>query len=122
MDKKKVLIVDDEKDIREHVGSMLASSGFEVISSENGLDALKLAAENKPDLVLLDIFLPDIDGGEVANRLATNPSTSQIPIVFLTGLVTKQERKEPEKIGKNFVIAKPLLRSELLSTISKVLR
>ena len=120
MDKKLALIVDDEPDIIQHVGAMLNSSGFEVISSENGRDALKLANERKPDLVLLDIFLPDIDGGEVANQLSKNQETCQIPIIYLTGLVTKEEKKQPQKVGKHFLIAKPILKQELLSTISKV--
>ena len=121
MEARRILIVDDEQDVLQHLSSILSSSGFEVMVAERGFEALKLAAEKKPDVIILDINLPDIDGGEVANRLSQNPQTSVIPIVYLTGLVTKQEQKEPRKIGKSFVIAKPVLKGELLSIISKVL-
>ena len=121
MDKKVALIIDDEPDIIRHVGSILNASGFEVISSESGREGLKMATERRPDLILLDIFLPDIDGGEVANKLSQDQETSQIPIIYLTGLVTKEEKKEPQRVGKHFLIAKPVLKQELLSTISKVL-
>ena len=122
MDKKTALIIDDEQDILEHVGAMLSSYGFKVLSSLSGREGLKLATENKPDIIILDINIPDIDGGEIANQLSQNHNTCEIPIVYLTGLITKEERKEPEKIGKNFVIAKPILKGELLSIVSKVLK
>ena len=121
MEEKTALIVDDEVDIRQHLSSMLSSSGFKVIVAEDGLGAIKLAKENNPDIIILDVNLPDIDGGEVASRLSQDAQTSAIPIVYLTGLITKEEKKEPGKIGKNFVIAKPILKGELLSIISKVL-
>ena len=122
MEPKKVLVVDDELDIREHLGAMLRSSGFEVIAAEDGLQAVKFAGEHNPDIIILDVNLPDIDGGEVANRLSRNPSTSAIPIVYLTGLITKEEIKDPEKIGKSFVVAKPVVKTELLSVISQALQ
>jgi CheY-like chemotaxis protein len=120
MEARKVLIVDDEQDVLQHLSSILSSSGFEVIATERGTEALKLAAEKKPDIIILDVNLPDMDGGEVASRLSQNSLTSAIPIVYLTGLVTKKEHKEPQKIGKSFVIAKPVLKGELISTITRV--
>ncbi len=121
MEKKLVLIVDDEKSIIEHVSSILKYSGLEVISSERGEEALRLAEERKPDLIILDINLPDIDGGELANRLSQKEETKNIPIIYLTGLVTKEEREEPQKAGRHFLIAKPVLKGELLSLVSKAL-
>lgn len=121
MDRKLALIIDDEKDVLEHISSMLRSSNFEVITSESGEEGLKLAFEHKPDLILLDVFLPDIDGGAVASQLSEKQGTKNIPIIYLTGLVTKQESQEPERIGKHFMIAKPVLKEELMLTISKVL-
>jgi len=121
VDKKTALIVDDEPDIIEHVGSILKESGFNVMSSSTGEDGLRLAFESTPHLVILDVFLPGIDGGEVAHRLSENAKTKDIPVIYLTGLVTKEEANKPEKRGKSFVIAKPVLKRELLSTIEKVL-
>ena len=122
MEKRRALVVDDEVDIRDHLSAILGGYGFEVITAEDGATALKLVSERKPDIIILDINLPDIDGGEVANRLSQNPATSVIPVIYLTGLVTKKEKREPEKLGKHFVIAKPVLKGELLSTISRVLK
>jgi len=122
MEQKLVLVVDDEQDVVEHVGSLLRSSGFEVISAGNGKDALRLAIDEKPNVIILDVALPDIDGGEVAHRLSLRQEAQKIPIIFLTGLVTKEEQQEPEQMGKHFVIAKPVLKEELISTINKVLR
>ena len=122
MEKTVALVVDDESDIREHLGSMLSASGFTVIAAKDGYEALKLAREKKPGIIILDVNLPDIDGGEVANRLSQDPQTSSIPIVYLTGLITKDEIKAPEKIGKSFVMAKPVVKTDLLVIINKVLQ
>ncbi len=121
MAKKVGMIVDDEPDIIQHVSSIISSEGFEIISCRKGRDAVKLADEKQPDFILLDIFLDDIDGGEVANQLSQNPRTENIPVIYLTGLVTKEEQKEVGKTGKHYVIAKPVLKSELIEMINKVL-
>jgi CheY-like chemotaxis protein len=122
MEKRTALVVDDEADIRDHLSAILDGYGFEVITAEDGASALRLASERRPAIIILDINLPDIDGGEVANRLSQDPQTSTIPIIYLTGLITKEEKREPEKLGKHFVIAKPVLKGELLSTISRALK
>ena len=122
MEQKTALIVDDEQDVLEHVGSMLRSSGFEVIAAATGKDAIREAVEKKPDIIILDVFLPDIDGGEVAHRLSLGPNTQDIPVIFLTGLVTKDEKQAPDRTGKNFVMAKPVLKQELLSLINQILQ
>jgi CheY-like chemotaxis protein len=122
MYKKVALIVDDEPDIIQHVGSILTSWGFEVISADCGKEAVQLAIENKPSLIILDVFLPDIDGGAVANQLAQRPDTKDIPIIYLTGLVTKSEKSVPQKMGEHFLIAKPVLKGELLAIVNKALR
>lgn len=122
MDKKKILLVDDEQDVVEHVGSLLKTSGFDVVCADCGSLALRLARDAKPDVIILDVFLPDIDGGEIAHRLSLNRETSSIPIIFLTGLVTKNEKDQPDRSGKHFVIAKPLLKQELFTVISQVLK
>jgi len=121
VDKKLVLIVDDEKDTVEHLSSILESSGLEVISTREGLPALKLAEERRPQLIILDIDLPDIDGGEVAYRLSQKEETRDIPIIYLTGLMTPEEKEGPLRAGKYFVLAKPVSREELISLVSQIL-
>ena len=93
-----------------------------MISASNGKDALRLAIENKPAVIILDVFLPDVDGGEVAHRLSLGQETKEVPIIFLTGLVTKKEQQGPDRTGKRFVIAKPVLRDEPISVINQVLK
>jgi len=121
VDKKLVLIVDDEEDTVEYLSFILESLGLEVISSREGLPALKLAEERKPQLIILDVNLPDIDGGEVAYRLSQREETQNIPIIYLTGLITPEEKGDSLRTGKYFVLAKPVLKGELISLVSQIL-
>jgi len=81
---KKIMIVDDEPDILFIVGQMLESSGYEVIKAVDGKDCLNKLSEVIPDLVLLDIMMPEINGWDVAAKIKENPKWNNIPIVFLT--------------------------------------
>jgi DNA-binding response OmpR family regulator len=82
--RKKVMVVDDEEDIRLTVSQILELGGYEVIPAETGLDCLEKLEREKPDLVILDIMMPGISGWDVAARIKTNEDWSSIPIVFLT--------------------------------------
>ena len=117
---KKILIVDDEKEVLTHLTKILERFNCEVVSAALGKEALKLARETKPGLIILDIVLPDIDGGEVAYILAQSPETAEIPILFLTGMVTPAETSTKEIIGKHHLMAKPVIPDELLTVINKV--
>ena len=81
---KKIMIVDDEPDILFTVGQMLETSGYEVIKAVDGKDCLKKLCEVTPDLVLLDIMMPEINGWDVAAKIKENPKWNNIPIIFLT--------------------------------------
>ena len=81
---KKIMIVDDEPDVRMSVGQMLEVSGYTVIEAENGTDCLNKLEEKIPDLVLLDIMMPGMNGWDVAAKIKEKPEWSNIPIVFLT--------------------------------------
>ena len=81
---KKIMIVDDEPDVRMSVGQMLEASGYTVIEAENGTDCLNKLEEKIPDLVLLDIMMPGMNGWDVAAKIKEKPEWSNIPIVFLT--------------------------------------
>ena len=81
---KKIMVVDDEPDILSTVGQMLEISGYEVIKAANGEDCLNKLSEAIPDLVLLDIMMPEMSGWDVAAKIKENPKWSDIPIVFLT--------------------------------------
>lgn len=119
---KKILVVDDEEETLVHLSNILKRSNYEVVSTAKGKEALKLAAELLPDLIILDIVLPDMGGSEVASALVGNPPTAQIPIIFLTGILTKQEGESiGGKAGQRYVIAKPATAEELLEIVSKAL-
>ena len=84
MANEKILVVDDEEHILELIKFNLESAGYQVVTAENGEDALRLCSEEKPDLVLLDIMLPGIDGLEVCRRLKSQKETMLIPIIMIT--------------------------------------
>jgi len=81
---KKIMIVDDEEDIRVTVGKIFEVSGYEVISAEDGKDCLNRLKDTTPDIVILDIMMPGMNGWDVAARIKENSKWSNIPIVFLT--------------------------------------
>lgn len=84
--KNKILLADDEKDILDIYQEKLAMSGYEVISTEQGAKVLSLALKHQPDLILLDIMMPDIDGYQVIKALKDNIKTKKIPVIMLSNL------------------------------------
>jgi len=119
---KKILVVDDEEEVLVHLTNILKRANYEVISTARGKEAVELAMNLRPELIILDIVLPDMGGSEIAGILVRNPSTANIPIIFLTGILTKQEEEAVEsKTGKHYVIAKPTTAEELLKMVRKIL-
>jgi CheY-like chemotaxis protein len=119
---KKILVVDDEEDVLIPLSNILKRANYEVISTTKGKEAVGLAMKLRPELIILDIVMPDMGGSEVATVLTGNPSTRNIPIIFLTGILTKQEEESLEKrSGKHYVIAKPATGKELLEMVGKIL-
>ncbi|MFC1592520.1 PleD family two-component system response regulator [Candidatus Omnitrophota bacterium] len=119
---KKILLVDDEEETLAHLRNILKRADYDVVSTTKGKEAVELAVQQLPDLIILDIVLPDMGGSEVATAVLGNPATASIPIIFLTGILTKQEEESVEgKSGKRYVIAKPTTREELLGMVAKVL-
>jgi DNA-binding response OmpR family regulator len=122
MNKSKILIVDDEQDQLSILDMTLTKSGFSVTTADNGKDGLLLAGTHFPDLIILDLSMPDMDGTDVAQMLKMHESTKDIPILFLTGLYDKQqEEKKGHKVGQNTVIAKPFEPKKLIAMITKLL-
>jgi CheY-like chemotaxis protein len=115
---KKILIVDDEPDTLEVLGKRLEQSGYEVLKASSGPDALNVAKSEKPNLIILDIFMPEMDGGAVAQSLRADPETQSIPIIFLSCLFTKsEEAQEGHQVGENFYVAKPYNPAEFIDII-----
>jgi len=122
MDKKKILIVDDEKDVAYVLGKRLEAAGYTVFSAETGKDAIISAKSNRFDLIILDVALPDMLGGEVAATFKKIPETRGIPIIFLSAMFSKaEETKRGHKIGENLMFAKPYEVEELLVAVSELL-
>ncbi len=120
MEKKKILIVDDEPDVLILLGERLTKAGYDIIKATSGKDAIDTAGKRMPDLIIMDIAMPGMDGSEAASVLRADPKTKDIPIVFLTCLFTKQEEKVcGHSLGQNFFIAKPYDVNELLGEIEK---
>jgi CheY-like chemotaxis protein len=121
MPKKRILIVDDEQDTLNYLSHILERENYIVFKTSKGSEVVELAANNRPDIIVLDIILPDIDGGEVASLLSKNSATSNIPIIFLTGILKKDEESFAGKTGKRYVLAKPITKEKLLEMIQKIL-
>jgi CheY-like chemotaxis protein len=120
----RVLIVDDEEDFCQLVKKNLESSGeFKVFFAHNGQDGVTLAQVEKPDIILLDVMMPDISGAEVANVLKKNDKTKNIPVVFLTAIIKKEElgQETMKQIGENRYIAKPVKTQALIECIKSVM-
>ncbi len=121
MDTKKILIVDDEKEALFILEKELTARGYSVIAADNGSDALNLAKSEYPDLIILDIWMPEMDGAEVAAKLKEDPKTKDIPVIFLTCLFQKREGEEEGRVvaGK-VLIAKPYSIGALSTQIERL--
>ncbi len=117
-----ILLVDDYQDGREMYADALTFDGFPVVEAASGPEALRLALEWLPDLILMDLSLPGLDGWEVASRLKADQRTQHVPIIALTAHALEGERERAEKAGCNGFIAKPCLPDELLVKVRVFLR
>jgi DNA-binding response OmpR family regulator len=121
-DKARILVIDDDADICDFSKTVLERTGkFEVTVSVSAREGLHLAKRDIPELIILDINMPDMDGGELAQSLGQEEATKDIPIIFVTGLMNKDEGKNTDKIGKNFYMAKPVTPKELVAKVETVI-
>lgn len=118
---KKILIADDEAHILTLLEARLTKAGYAVIKAATGIEAVALAKKELPQLIISDIMMPDIDGGEVSKVLEADPATKDIPIIFLTALLRKEEEKGRRVVMGRYFIAKPFDAEELLSIVAKCL-
>jgi two-component system, OmpR family, alkaline phosphatase synthesis response regulator PhoP len=122
MSKKKVLAVDDEEDILELVRYNLGREGFEVLGAASGEQALKRARAEKPDVIVLDLMLPGIDGLDVARELKSDPQTRPIPIIMLTAKGEEADVVTGLELGADDYITKPFSPRILTARLKAVLR
>jgi len=122
MKKATILVVDDEKNVLKIMSYNLRARGYSVITAANGIDGYDLARSKRPDLIILDILIPDIDGSELAEKLKEEPETKDIPVIFQTALLSKDiEKNNRNIVGGNVMFAKPCDFDELAKQIEKLL-
>lgn len=110
---KRVLIVDDEPSIRDMLSGFLGDEEYQVMTASNGQQALEIAVDKTPDLVLLDVMMPGLDGREVSRRLRQTPKTRHLPII----LMSAASRIDPREFGADIFMSKPFDLFRLLEAI-----
>lgn len=119
-DAARLLVVDDEPNIRDLLASSLRYTGFEVITAANGSEAIKQAESTNPDLIVLDVMLPDVDGFTVTRRLRENGFTT--PILFLTAKDDMSDKVQGLTVGGDDYVTKPFGLEEVVARINAILR
>lgn len=114
----KILVIEDERIIRENILELLETEDFEVFGAENGKVGIALALENKPDLIVCDVMMPEIDGYGVLKALREQPSTATIPFIFLTALADKSDTRRGMELGADDYLTKPCTPAQLLAAIT----
>jgi two-component system, cell cycle response regulator DivK len=120
-DRPRVLLVDDYPDAREMYTEYLEFSGYEVIGAGNGLEALQRAVDAAPDIILMDLSLPVMDGWEATRRLKADQRTASIPVVALTGHALAGISEGAKKAGCDAFVTKPCLPEDLVREIKRIL-
>lgn len=121
MGKKRILIVEDEESLLKLESILFSSKGYSVTGVMDGKSALEEVQANKPDLVILDIMLPVMDGFEVCRQIKENPETRHIPVVMLTAKKNSQDLAHGQQVGCDAYITKPFKSSKVLETIQELI-
>ncbi|WP_413666789.1 response regulator [Mucilaginibacter sp. Mucisp86] len=119
---QKILIIEDNTDIRENVVEILELAGYIVFEADNGKAGIELAVKNLPDVILCDIMMPELDGYSVLYMLNKNPETATIPFIFLTAKAERIDQRKGMEMGADDYLTKPFDDMELLSAIESRLR
>lgn len=122
MANEKILVVDDEEHIAELISYNLTSNGYKVVIANNGIDAIKLAIEEKPNLILLDLMIPGKDGYDVCKDVRSNSEIRNTPIIMLTAKSEEVDKILGLELGADDYITKPFSVRELLARVKAVLR
>jgi two-component system alkaline phosphatase synthesis response regulator PhoP/two-component system response regulator VicR len=117
---KKILAVDDERHIVRLVQINLQKEGYEVVTAGNGREALEKVESEKPDLIVMDVMMPEMDGFEALEKLKANPETAQIPIIMLTAKAQDADVFSGWQKGADLYLTKPFNPSELLTFVKRI--
>ena len=118
---EKIMIVDDDPSIVRLIQYFLERESYEIIIAGNGLQALKKAETEKPDLIMLDLMLPGVDGFEVCHRLRANPKTEDMPILMLSAKGDDTDKNEATKVGASAYFTKPFTGPVLIEQVQELL-
>ena len=119
---QKILVVEDMESLADALRALLEHEGFQVAVARNGLEGLQAVYKQRPDLLLLDVNLPGLDGLEVCRRLRRNPETAQLPILMLSGKVEEADKVVGLEVGADDYITKPFSPKELIARVKSHLR
>ncbi|HXK32215.1 MAG TPA: response regulator [Candidatus Paceibacterota bacterium] len=120
---KKILIVEDDKFLRDLISQKLLKESFDIAQAVDGEDGIKKIKEEHPDLILLDLILPGIDGFEVLTQMKADPSIASIPVIILSNLGQKEDIEKGLKLGANdFLIKAHFTPGEIIEKIKNVLK
>ena len=118
---KKILVADDRPEVVELVRVTLEGEDYQIVDASDGQEILKRVRLEKPDLILLDVVMPKMDGFEVCRRLKKDPDIKEIPIILLTAQAQEEDKEKGRKVGARDYITKPFSPSALLIKIKEVL-
>ena len=121
MKKNRILVVEDEESLLKLESILLSSKGYSVTGVMDGRSALEEVTANKPDLVILDIMLPEIDGFEVCRRIKEDSATSHIPVLILTAKKNSQDIARGQQVGCDAYITKPFKSAKVLDMVQELL-
>ncbi|MGC8490178.1 MAG: response regulator [Syntrophobacteraceae bacterium] len=122
MNRSKILVVEDDEDIAQLLALTMKKAGFEVAVSENGQEALHLIRRHPPDLLLLDLMIPGVDGFEVCREIKRDPRTAEVPVLILTARGEEIDRIIGLELGADDYVVKPFSPRELLLRVRAILR
>lgn len=121
-DGKVILLVDDDLTLREMYDDRLKAEGFDIIQASNGEEAIQKAKETKPNVVLLDVMMPKINGFDVLKQLKEDPETKDIPVIILTALIQDVDRAQGKKLGAaDYIVKSETMPGEVIAKIKGVL-
>ena len=118
---KKILIIEDDPATSRLVDYSLRHEGYQVIKASNGLEGVRKALSESPDLVILDVMLPGMDGFEICHRLKSEPATAQLPILMFSAKAQEIDKDTGIKVGVDDYLTKPAAPSEIVSRVEKLL-
>jgi len=119
MNAKKVLIIDDSQTIRRSAENMLSSEGVEILTAEDGFQALSIIAEEHPSLIFIDIVMPKLDGYQACAIIKNNPDFQHIPVIMLTSKDGLFDRARGQVVGSDHYLTKPFTKDELLQSLQQ---